>query len=238
MMADHACLLQDNAEIKSFITAASSCADLIINAAAIIWDELCMANVAAFEAVHNICCELKNSTKPFGGIPFVGAGDFRQIAPVVTVVKGVGPSVSFDACIKSSPLWKSFRVFSLHQPIRSAGDPEYTTFIDNIGENTDTDRVSVGFLRTTIAIDDAIQFLYPLHVLTDPESCLKRAFLSPRNIYMDEFNNTILDMLPGPSSEFLDCVQWTHFLAVDFTTFLRRNILQCGYGQRGGSRSF
>lgn len=90
-MADHACLLQDNAEIKSFIMAASSRADLIINAAAIIWDELCMANVAAFEAVHNICCELKNSSKPFGGIPFVGAGDFRQIAPVV---KGVGPSVS------------------------------------------------------------------------------------------------------------------------------------------------
>jgi hypothetical protein len=216
MMADHACLLQDNAEIKSFITAASSRADLIINAAAIIWDELCMANVAAFEAVHNICCELKNSSKPFGGIPFVGAGDFRQIAPVV---KGVGPSVSFDACIKSSPLWKLFWVFSLHQPVRSAGDPEYTAFIDNIGENTDTDRVSVGFLRTTIAIDNAIQFLYPLHVLTNLESCLKQAFLSPQNIYVDEFNNTILNMLPGPSSEFSGSCQWTHFLAVNFTPF-------------------
>ncbi len=44
---------------------------------------------------------------------------------------------------------------------------------------------------------DAIQFLFPSHVLLEPSLCLNRAFLSPQNIYVDEFNDIILKDLPG-----------------------------------------
>ena len=92
-----------------------------------------MSNVAVVEAVHNVCCEIKHCNKPFGNIPFIGVGDFRQVAPVI---KGIGPTTTFDTCIKSSPLWLNFRIYSLHQPIRSASDPGYTKFVDDISENT------------------------------------------------------------------------------------------------------
>jgi hypothetical protein len=33
--------------------------------------------------------------------------------------------------------------------------------------------------------------------LSDPLSALKRAFLSPKNANVDEFNSTVLDLLPS-----------------------------------------
>ncbi|KAG1846202.1 hypothetical protein DFJ58DRAFT_799449 [Suillus subalutaceus] len=45
--------------------------------------------------------------------------------------------------------------------------------------------------------EDTINFLFPPHVLEDAETCLQRAFLSPLNIYVDEFNDKILEKLPG-----------------------------------------
>ena len=112
--------------MASLIGLGSGRADLIDNAAIIIWDELVNANIAVFEAVHNICSSIKRSQKPFGGIPFIGVGDFRQVAPVI---KGAGATATFDACIKSSYLWEKFRVLSLHTPIRSSSDPDFTDFI-------------------------------------------------------------------------------------------------------------
>ncbi|KAG1780457.1 hypothetical protein EV702DRAFT_949544, partial [Suillus placidus] len=59
-------------------------ADLIRNASAIIWDELLMANKAAWECVNDLCCQIMNVyNKPFGGIPIIGLGNFRQVAPVI-----------------------------------------------------------------------------------------------------------------------------------------------------------
>ncbi|SRR5258708_3385052 len=44
---------------------------------------------------------------------------------------------------------------------------------------------------------DAILFLFLSHVLLEPSLCLNHAFLSPQNIYVDEFNDIILKHLPG-----------------------------------------
>lgn len=67
---------EDNVELHSKIGTFSSRADLIQAATAIIWDELPMANKAAWECVHHLCCTLRRNSLPFGGIPFVGIGDF------------------------------------------------------------------------------------------------------------------------------------------------------------------
>lgn len=186
--------------VCSLITPGTSRAGLLEAASIIIWDEFPMANIAVIEAVHNVCCTLKQSDKPFGGIPFIGIGDFRQVGPVV---KGTGPSATFNACVKASFLWPLFRIFSLHHPIRSAADPEYTEFVDAIGENTHDNYVSLHLLEKTNSTEEAINFLFPPNVLTDPSICLGRAFLSPRNIYVDEFNQAILDRLPEEESKYL-----------------------------------
>ena len=182
----------DNVDLHSKIGPFSSRADLIRAATAIIWDELPMANKAAWECVHHLCCMVRRNHHPFGGIPFIGIGDFRQVAPVV---KGCGETATLAASVKSSPLWQHLRVFTLTTPIRTISDPEYTTFVDSIGEDTSGNRRPLPLLRSTTNVDDAANFLFPNHVLEDPQICLTRAFLSPRHILVDNFNHTILDRL-------------------------------------------
>ncbi|KAG2347385.1 hypothetical protein BDR05DRAFT_958039, partial [Suillus weaverae] len=67
------------------------------------------------------------------------------------------------------------------------GDPTYINFVDTKG-------------KTAQAPDNLSNFLFPPHVLDDPTACLQCAFLSPRNVFVDEFNGIMLDALPG------DCV--------------------------------
>ena len=50
----------------------------------IIWDEMAMQNRIAFEAVHQLLCDLRHyHEQPFGGVPVLLGGDFAQTLPVV-----------------------------------------------------------------------------------------------------------------------------------------------------------
>lgn len=180
------------------ITPGTIRADLIKKSVAIAWDELPMANIAAIECTDEVCRLIMGVDAPFGGIPFIGLGDFRQVAPVV---KGQGCIPTLLASIKSSRLWSKFTIHSLHEPIRGARDPEYTEFVDRIGEDWVNSRTSLAILEPIESLDDAIRFLYPPEILREPSKCLKRALLSPKNVFVDEFNNMVLDILPGNESE-------------------------------------
>ena len=190
---------KDNILLESSIRSFSYRADLIASSALIAWDELPAANVAWLDCVDEVCRMITKKRRPFGGIPFVGIGDFRQVAPVV---KGQGATPARLASIKSSNLWSKFEILTLHTPIRSAEDPEYTAYVDRIGEDYANEQVSIDILQRVRDIEDCIAFLFPPDVLTDPVKCLKRAFLSPRNMYVDEFNNEVLDRLPGDECEY------------------------------------
>ena len=37
----------------------------------------------------------------------------------------------------------------------------------------------------------------PTEALADPDRCFRNSFLSPLNLRVNEYNNTILDLLPG-----------------------------------------
>jgi hypothetical protein len=102
-----------------------------------------------------------------------------------------------EASIKSSSLWKSFSIHSLRHPHRTQSDPEYTAIIDNIGEDFVNPERSLSIIECINSLDDARHFLFPPHILQNPFLALKRAFLSPLNIYVDEFNEMMLDHLPG-----------------------------------------
>jgi PIF1-like helicase len=167
---------------------------LIAAAAVIVWEELPSANVAAVQCAHNICCAITKVFRPFGGIPFIGVGDFRQVAPVV---QGQGIAPVILASIKSSSLWAKFRILSLDIPIRSESDLEFTEFVDRIGEDWRSEFVSLSLLDSVSDIEEATDFLYPPHILSDPFKCIRRAFLSPMNTYVDNFNGSILDRVPG-----------------------------------------
>ncbi|KAG2365897.1 hypothetical protein BDR07DRAFT_1480780 [Suillus spraguei] len=67
--------------------------------------------------------------------------------------------------------------------------------MDEIGEDTSGSRQSLPLLQKTTEINNAMNFLFPPHILVDARACLDCAFLSPRNIFVDEFNDLILDFL-------------------------------------------
>lgn len=87
----------------------------------IIWEEMPMANKAAVECADMFMRLLMDQDKPFGGKVFLGLGDFRQVAPVV---KGCGPTATYQASIRSSHLWPNFKILRLEIPVCNASDPE------------------------------------------------------------------------------------------------------------------
>jgi hypothetical protein len=136
-------------------------------------------------------------------------------------VKGSGPTPSRLASIKSSLIWPQFQLLCLDTPIRSAQDPQYTAFVDRIGEDYMQQQVPLHLLEETGSIEDAIDFLFPEDILTDAMSSLKRAFLTPKNLCVDSFNNDVLNRLPGeerPCIIFLHPFPHTHDSIKSFTT--------------------
>jgi hypothetical protein len=153
-----------------------------------------MSSLAVFETLDEVLQMSTGSKEPFGGKTIIGVGDFRQVAPVIP---GAGPSEILAASIKSSSLWSKFSILSLTAPMRFGNDEQLCDFVDTVGEGWDTPKVSVDMFKTTTSLEDAAEFLYPTSTLEDPQSCLQQAFLSPRNILVDDFNNLMLEKLPG-----------------------------------------
>jgi hypothetical protein len=154
-----------------------------------------MANKACLHAVDALLRLLCNTNKPFGGKPFIGVGDFRQVAPVV---KGGGLGAVINASIRTSSLWPSFALSKLEQPMRNATDLEYCNYVDGIGEDIErTYTIQLQYLERINTIDAALQWLYPQSVLEDPRRCIQRSFLATLNTCVDELNDIVLQQLPG-----------------------------------------
>jgi hypothetical protein len=75
--------------------------------------------------------------------------------------------------------------------------------MDHIGDDFNNPLPSLHIIQCVNMLEEARLFLFPPLVLSNPFTALKRAFLSPRNIFVDEFNEIILQHLPGNIGNFL-----------------------------------
>jgi ATP-dependent DNA helicase PIF1 len=91
----------------------------------------------------------------------------------------------------------------LHEPLRQAQDPNFAEFLDSIGDNYNNEHVDLGRLNHTQSIEDVIEFVFPSDILSNAETCLERAILSPFNEFVDEFNDAILQRVPGEARTYL-----------------------------------
>jgi hypothetical protein len=154
-----------------------------------------MANRAALQAVDSLLQTLDGSTEPFGGKTLIGVGDFRQVAPVV---RGGSLTAAVDASIRTSPVWDYFHISRLTMPMRNAADPEFCLYVDSIGEDVEGCRnITLQHLPTIPDPQHALAWLCPAPILQQPHLCINRAFLSTLNARVDEFNQMVLDQLPG-----------------------------------------
>jgi PIF1-like helicase/Helitron helicase-like domain at N-terminus len=187
-----------NFEFECTVKEGSAKWQMIESAFAVLWEEMPMANKASVQAVDELLKKIMNNKRVFGGKRFYGVGDFGQVAPII---KGCGASATVEASIRSSYLWKHFKVLQLHAPMRNREDPELSDWVDQIRDGHD-EYVSMDLLPTSTNKDSSLRWLFPTPLLTQPYECIKRSYLSPLNKDVDQVNKGILDRMPGNSSKY------------------------------------
>lgn len=193
-------------------------ANLFRRSDVVVWDEAPMQHRHVLDAVDRTLRDLRSTEKPFGGIPFVMSGDFRQILPVVR--KG-GRADIVNACVKSSPLWKSIEVLRLTIDMRvlkrraanaSAEEikklDDFSKFLQNVGDGKlktfpelgqDVVQLPEPIVSQSSTIGKFIDEIYPeLETkCSDVDYICSRAILAPLNSDVDAINDLAMSKFPG-----------------------------------------
>lgn len=209
-------------------------AELLQNTALIIWDEAPMTHRHCFEALDRTLRDILSETcpaneiVPFGGVPVVLGGDFRQILPVVP--KG-SRSAIIDASITNSKLWRHVSMLSLNINMRLLNPSLPTTQRDEldsfgkwllaVGDGTvpiakkdgDSQPTWIEIPHDLLIMTDGdkiaavVREVYPdfLAHYKDPSYLASRAIVCPNNSIVDEINDYVVSLVPGDKKEYLSC---------------------------------
>ncbi|CAL1385143.1 unnamed protein product [Linum trigynum] len=206
-------------------------AQLIQEAALIVWDEAPMTHRFSFEAMDRTFCDIMNTPlsgegyTPFGGKCILLGGDSRQTLPVV--VDG-GREQSIDSSLTRSHLWPHFKVLPLTVNMRINSNPnnllplyEGRTFQDwvlAIGNGTiKQTKFESSTFTDWIQLPD--KFLIPhtgnkIEAITDvvyndfmanyedAGYIQNRAIVTPTNRTVSEINAYMLDKLKGRATTY------------------------------------
>jgi hypothetical protein len=113
-----------------------------------------------------------------------------------------------DASIRSWPFLDNLKIYHLMCPCRNARDPEFQQWVDSIGDGTGPD-IDLLMLKQVTNVQDILDFVFPIHVLTDPLQCLQRSILAPTNRQVDMYNANILKLIHGEQHTYMamDCLK-------------------------------
>ena len=202
------------------ITSSSPLAQLIRKTSLIIWDEVPMQHKSCFEAVNwslNDICYVSDSCL-FGRIPTVLGGDFAQILPVV---RRGSRQATVQACIQHSSIWNSLQVLRLKTSMRIAANSANQFFIDFLKSlvcnPSQFGKIQLPqFIRKVSTINELCQELYPQALLqeavTSHSALNGRAILAFKNDTVNDFNDMLLDRMPGTEHRFeaVNTVQYSN----------------------------
>jgi len=198
----------------------NSRAQLIRQASLIIIDEASMLHKHAVEAVDRTIQDiLDNDEIPFGGLPVLFTGDFRQILPVV---KQGSRHQTMEASLQRSKLWPQIEVLHLTENMRLrvnddisttqlAAVKEYGEFLLRVGDGTEVRYPTRGdevinlpenIVSKSWSIEDMITDTFGDLTFTflHKQYLCERAILTPLNKHVDLINRIILKQCPGPEA--------------------------------------
>jgi hypothetical protein len=164
----------------------------------IVWDELPMSTCSNLEYVSIILQDIRKDNSPFGGIVFVGCGDWRQVGPVIP---GGGLGDIIDASPKSSELWTNVTILRLSISVRQQNDQTFESWIDQVGDGLNREE-DLSRLQTVFTTEDAFNALFPDHSHLDSSTSYAKMYLSPINAHADDFNNYVLEQFPGMATTY------------------------------------
>ena len=96
-------------------------------------DELPMLHSVHLTLIDECLRNVRGDRRPFGGAVIVGAGDFRQLPPVVP---GGSHADIVSASVISNRHWPRFVKYALTIPQRDRSDPEWSAQVMDIGSGT------------------------------------------------------------------------------------------------------
>lgn len=186
----------------------------------LIWDEIAMQHKHCVEAVDRSLQHIRQSDLPFGGLPVIFAGDFRQTLPIVP---GGTMYDQRKACLKSSYVWPQLHKFKLYENLRlrsSVGTSQSVSikcseWLLKLG-NGQLNSANVDLITLTgIHVELIPPFTYDPHTiltwlydgLVDHilerrwdfliEYYSSRCLITPLNKTVEDMNTIMLDKIPG-----------------------------------------
>jgi len=192
------------------ISSNSPLAQLIRKTFLNIWDEVPLQHKSCFEAVNwtlNDICHVSESSL-FGKIPTVLGGDFAQILPVV---RRGSRQATVQACIQHNAIWNSLQVLRLKTSMRIEANNSNQIFIGFL-KSLVNDANMYGkiplseYIRRVDTVDLLCDQLYPQALLNEAvtfySALMGRAILAFKNDTVSDFNNSLLDKMPGTEHRF------------------------------------
>ncbi|XP_042980082.1 uncharacterized protein LOC122310265 [Carya illinoinensis] len=198
--------LDNNKNSICSVSKQSGLAKLLQITKLIIWDEAPMSRKEAIEALDRMLKDVNNSELSFGGKVVIFGGDFRQILPVVP--KGTRQQ-QIDASLVSSYLWPTLKKIRLTENMRARLDPDFSNYILELGNGmppiTIDEHVKIltamliPYQNDTASLDQLLDTVFNdiSEYSTNISSMMNRAILTPKNSYVDEINNLLIQRFPG-----------------------------------------
>ncbi|XP_042962415.1 uncharacterized protein LOC122296677 [Carya illinoinensis] len=165
-----------------------------------------MSKKEAIEALDRMLKDVNDSELSFGGKVVIFGGDFRQILPVVP--KGTRQQ-QIDASLVSSYLWPTLKKIRLTENMRARLDPDFSNYILELGNGmppiTIDEHVKIPtamlipYQNDTASLDQLLDAVFNdiSEYSANISSMMNRAILTPKNSYVDEINNLLIQRFPG-----------------------------------------
>ena len=208
------------------ISKGTQLAKLVQKTELIIWDEAPMTNRCCFESLDKSLqdivprCSSSGSVLPFGGIPILLGGDFRQILPVIP---GGTKAQIVDATLNNSELWRLFQVFYLKTNMRLLREDlsmqekqeisEFANWLLKIGDgdicdanynnDLDTSWIQIPDEMLISNYDDPIASIFEatfpdfINNYNNLDYIRERAIVTPTNTIVHEINKFAVNLIPG-----------------------------------------
>ena len=184
----------------SIYKANSKTAQILREAACIIWDEAPASHRFTLDLADRFLRDICGNDKPFGGKTVIAGGDWRQTLPVVP--RGTNAQ-QIAACLRMSNLWPNFsaNTFLLTRNMR-ASNPVFAQWLLDLGNGITGPIVDLlqPNLRTVNTVHGLIHATFGTVLNQTTIDSIKRCvILSPTNKNTAALNEEILNQLEGPS---------------------------------------
>lgn len=179
----------DNIEgpITSGISPRSLAWKILQEAQVFIIDEISMLHVGFLHAIDGVLRKTSNGNNqmPFGNKIVILAGDYHQLAPIVSSTRNSIETATIEASIASSTVFQTFERIILTNPVR-CDEPELVEFLSEVAKGRGSSEADAPYGRTSHAIPSWINRSDEL-----PQAFLNR-FPNPTHLqYISPFNRSV-----------------------------------------------